>query len=412
VEKIFEKWDLNCVLIGEVTESDRLHFYMHGELAADVPADSLVLGGGAPVYEREFSEPKYLEKNKKFSQENISIPGNLEDVAHFLLKNPGIASKKWITAQYDSMVGTVNMTTNEPSDAAVINIKDTDKALVLTVDCNARYVYANPEIGAAIAVAEASRNVVCAGGEPLAITNCLNFGNPYNPEVYWQFVNAIKGMGTACKKFDTPVTGGNVSFYNQSSDEGPVFPTPTIGMLGLLKSKKYFMTLYFKEAGDLIYLIGTPQNDIACSEYLYSYHGVKNSPAPYFNLEEEYAVQQAVKKAIQARLIASAHDVSDGGLFVCLAEAGMHLELGFNISTDEEIRKDAFLFGEAQGRIVVTVKPGKEDAFIESILESEAEFVKLGEVTEREMIIDEESFGNIAEAKEIYSNAIGNLMQD
>lgn len=412
VEKIFEKWDLNCVLIGEVTETDHLHFYMHGELAADVPAESLVLGGGAPVYEREFSEPKYLAENEKFNPENISVPNNLKEVAYFLLKNSSIASKRWITTQYDSMVGTVNMITNEPSDAAVINIKDTDKALVLTVDCNARYVYSNPEIGAAIAVAEAARNVICAGGEPSAITNCLNFGNPYNPEVYWQFVNAIKGMGAACKKFDTPVTGGNVSFYNQSSDEGPVFPTPTIGMLGLLENKKYFMTLYFKEAGDLIYLIGTSKEDIACSEYLYSYHKAKNSPPPYFNLEEEYAVQQAVMKAIKGRLIASAHDVSDGGLFICLAEAGMQQELGFDISSDEDIRKDAFLFGEAQGRIVVTVRPGKEDAFIESMLQSEVEFVKLGEVTEGEMIVDGESFGTIAEAKDAYENSIGNMMAD
>jgi phosphoribosylformylglycinamidine synthase II len=412
VEKIFAKWDLNCVLIGEVTESDRLHFYMHGEIAADIPAESLVLGGGAPVYEREFSEPKYLEEIKKFKAENISVPKNLKEVAYFLLKNSSIASKRWITTQYDSMVGTVNMTTNEPSDAAVINIKDTEKALVLTVDCNSRYVYANPEVGAAIAVAEAARNVVCAGGEPSAITNCLNFGNPYNPEVYWQFVNVIKGMGAACRKFDTPVTGGNVSFYNQSSDEGPVFPTPTIGMLGLLKSKKHFMTLYFQEAGDLIYLVGTSQDDIACSEYLYSYHKVKNSPAPYFNLEEEYAVQQAVTELIQERLIVSAHDVSDGGLFICLAEAGMHRKLGFDISSDEDIRKDAFLFGEAQGRIVVTVKPEQEDAFIESMLESEAEFEKLGEVTEEELMVDGESFGTIAEAKDAYENAIGNIMAE
>ena len=412
VEKIFEKWDLNCVLIGEVTESDRLHFYMHGELVADVPAESLVLGGGAPVYEREFTEPKYLEKNKKFDQESIAIPANHKEVANFLLNNPTIASKRWITNQYDSMVGTVNMITNEPSDAAVINIKDTDKALVLTVDCNSRYVYADPQKGASIAVAEAARNVVCAGGEPYAITNCLNFGNPYNPEVFWQFVNSIKGMGEACRKFDTPVTGGNVSFYNQSSDEGPVFPTPTIGMLGLLKSKKHFMTLYFKEPGDLIYLVGTSQNDIASSEYLYSYHGVKNSPAPYFNLEEEYYVQKTVMKAIRAGLVVSAHDVSDGGLFICLAEAGMHLETGFDISSDEEIRKDAFLFGEGQGRIVVTVEPDKEDAFINSMLESEAEFSKLGEVTNGEMLVDGESFGPITEAKEKYLTAIEKLMQN
>jgi len=403
---------LNCVMIGKVTEGERLHFYMHGELAADVPAESLVLGGGAPIYEREYREPKYISENKKFRIEEISVPGNLKDVAFSLLKNPNIASKKWITTQYDSMVGTVNITTNEPSDAAVINIKDTDKALALTVDCNARYVHADPETGAAIAVAEAARNIVCSGGEPAAITNCLNFGNPYNPEVFWQFVNAIKGMGLACNKFNTPVTGGNVSFYNQSSDEGPVFPTPTIGMLGILRSKKDFMTMYFKSPGDKIYLIGESKIDIACSEYLYSYHKVKNSPPPYFNLDEEFSVQQTVLKLIRNRLIESAHDISEGGLFITLAESGMQKSFGFDISTDEEIRKDAFLFGEAQSRIVISVSAGKEDAFLKTMTESNVEFSNIGVVTSGEILIDNDSFGSITEAKHIYDNVIGNLMNE
>lgn len=415
VEHIFEKWDLNCVMIGEVTEGERLHFYMHGELAADVHADSLVLGGGAPVYEREFREPKYISENKKFRMEEIPVPENLKEVALSLLANPNIASKKWITTQYDSMVGTVNMTTNEPSDAAVINIKDSNKALAFTVDCNARYVFSNPETGAAIAVAEAARNIVCAGGEPAAITNCLNFGNPYNPEVFWQFVNVIKGMGTACRKFNTPVTGGNVSFYNQSVQNGievPVFPTPTIGMLGILRSKKDFMTLYFKKAGDIIYLLGESKDDIACSEYLYSFHGVKNSTAPAFDLDEEFSVQQSVLKLIREGLIESAHDVSDGGLFITLAEAGMHRSLGFDISSDESIRKDAFLFGESQSRIIVTVSPEKEDAFLSAFDDVNIEFSTLGEVTKSEILIDGESFGSIAEAKNIYENAIGVKMAE
>ncbi|HLG34482.1 MAG TPA: phosphoribosylformylglycinamidine synthase subunit PurL, partial [Bacteroidia bacterium] len=415
VEKVFEKWDLNCVLIGEVTEGERLHFYIHGERVADVPAESLVLGGGAPVYEREFREPKYITENSTFKKSAIPVPENLKEVALSLLANPNIASKKWITTQYDSMVGTVNMTTNEPSDAAVINIKDTDKALAFTVDCNARYVYSNPETGAAIAVAEAARNIICAGGEPVAITNCLNFGNPYNPEVFWQFVNAIKGMGDACRKFNTPVTGGNVSFYNQSVQnrvEVPVFPTPTIGMLGVLRSKKDFMTLYFKKVGDIIYLLGESKDDIACSEYLYSVHGVKNSPAPAFNLDEEVAVQQSVLKLIREGLIKSAHDVSDGGLFIALAEAGMHRALGFDISSDESIRKDAFLFGEAQSRVVVTVSPDKEDAFLSALDDANIEFSTLGEVATAEIRIDGESFGTIAEVKHIYENAIGVKMAE
>ncbi len=285
VEDIFDKWDLNCAIIGEVTEGDRLHFYMHGELVADVPAPYLVLGGGAPVYEREYKEPKYYKETKHFNIDSIPETQDLKAIAKHLAGHPNIASKRWIYEQYDSMVGTKNMSTNAPSDAAIVNIKGSKRALAMTTDCNSRYVYSDPEIGTEIAVAEAARNISCSGGKPLAITNCLNFGNPYNPEVFWQFVGAIKGMSNACKKFDTPVTGGNVSFYNQASIDGtvePVHPTPTIGMIGLLE-KEHQMTLDFKKKGDLIYLIGSSKNDINSSEYLYSYHNVKLSPPPQFN---------------------------------------------------------------------------------------------------------------------------------
>jgi phosphoribosylformylglycinamidine synthase len=222
-------------------------------------------------------------------------------------------------------------------------------------------------------------------------------------------------MGAACKKLNTPVTGGNVSFYNQSVQNGvevPVFPTPTIGMLGILKSKQNFMTLYFKNAGDIIYLLGESKDDIACSEYLYTVLAVKNSPAPAFNLEEEFSVQQTVLKLIRLGLVKSAHDVSDGGLFVALAEAGMHRQLGFDISTDENIRKDAFLFGEAQSRVVVTVAPDREDDFLTALDDANIEFTTLGEVSKNEMVIDGESFGKIAEAKRVFDNAIGNKMTE
>ena len=218
VEAVFEKWDLNCEIIGEVTDTKRIQYFMHGQLVADVPAHDLVLGGGAPVYEREYKEPAYFAASKMFNINTVPEPSNLKEVMMHLVNHPNIASKNWVYEQYDSMVGTLNMSTNKPSAAAVVNLKDSDRALALTVDCNSRYVNADPEVGCAIAVAEASRNIVCAGGVGLAITNCLNFGNPYNPEVYWQFVGAIKGMSKACKKFDTPVTGGNVSFYNQSTN--------------------------------------------------------------------------------------------------------------------------------------------------------------------------------------------------
>jgi phosphoribosylformylglycinamidine synthase II len=411
VEKVFEKWDLNCAVIGIVTDTKRLKYFMNGELVADVPAHDLVLGGGAPVYHREHKEPAYFKEAKKFTIDSVTEPADLKAIAKFLIAHPNIASKQWVYNQYDSMVGTVNMSTNAPSDAAIVNIKGTNKAIALKIDCNSRYVNADPEVGCAIAVSEAARNIVCSGGEPSAITNCLNFGNPYNPEVYWQFVGAIKGMGAACIKFETPVTGGNVSFYNQSSYEGPVFPTPTIGMLGVLKDKSNRMTLSFKNENDSIYLIGSSKNCIASSEYLYSYHKVKNSPAPTFDLNEEYEVQKAVKKAIKERIIQSAHDCADGGLFITLLESSMPNGLGFDISSDETVRKDAFLFGEAQSRVIVSVKKTDEDKFIDLMMATQAEFEYLGDVKGKEMIIDGESFGKVSEAKAIFDNALGELLK-
>ncbi len=411
VEAVFDKWDLNCAIIGEVTDTKRLHYYMNGELVADVPADDLVLGGGAPVYHREFKEPAYFAENKKFNIDDVKQESNLKKVMMHLVNHPNIASKRWVINQYDSMVGTINMSTNEPSDSAVVNIKGTDKAINLTVDCNARYVYADPEVGCAIAVAEAARNITCTGGEPVAITNCLNFGNPYNPEVYWQFVGAIKGMGAACTKFETPVTGGNVSFYNQSSDEGPVFPTPTIGMLGVMDSKEFRMTLNFKQAGHLIYLIGESKNDISSSEYLASYHGIKASPAPFFDLEKEYETHQVIKGLIRNKLIQSAHDVSDGGLFVTLMEAAMVKNLGFNIETEDTIRTDAFLFGEAQGRIVVSITPEQQEAFVEYMSLNNIDYSYLGDVTSSEILIDNESYGEVAEYKHRYEHSLEEIIE-
>lgn len=411
VEKIFQKWDLNCAMIGVVTDTKRIRFFVGDEVVADVPAHDLVLGGGAPVYHRDYKEPAYYKESKKFKIETVEEPKDLIAVSKFLISHPNIASKQWVYNQYDSMVGTANMSTNAPSDAAIVNIKGTNKAIALKVDCNARYVNADPEVGTAIAVSEAARNIVCSGGDPSAITNCLNFGNPYNPEVYWQFVGAIKGMGSACIKFETPVTGGNVSFYNQSSYEGPVFPTPTIGMLGVLKDKSTRMTLNFKNEGDSIYLIGYSKNCISSSEYLYSYHKIKNTPAPTFDLNEEFEVQKAVKTIIKERVIQSAHDCSDGGLFITLLESAMPNGLGFDISSDETIRKDAFLFGEAQSRVIVSVRKEDEDKFIDLMMDSRAEFEYLGDVKGKEMIIDDESFGTVAEAKVIFDSALGELLK-
>lgn len=410
VRKVFDKWDLNCEQIGLVTKGGRLKYYMYDELVADVPAETLVLGGGAPVYKREYKEPAYYAEAKKFKLEDVKEPANLHEVMEHLISHPNIASKRWVYNQYDSMVGTVNQSTNNPSDAAIVNIKGTKKALALTVDCNSRYVNADPEAGCAIAVSEAARNIVCSGGEPSAVTNCLNFGNPYNPEVYWQFVGSIKGMSAACTKFKTPVTGGNVSFYNQSSYEGPVFPTPTIGMLGILPDKATQTSLSFKNEGDCIYLIGESKNCIASSEYIYSWHKIKNTPAPHFNLDEEFNVQEAVKKLIKTGMLQSAHDCADGGLFVALMESSFQRELGFDIAMDKNIRKDAFLFGENQSRIIITVKKESEIKLVDELKQLHVKFSKLGFVKDKHVTIDGDNYGSVAEFKNLYDTSIEKIL--
>jgi phosphoribosylformylglycinamidine synthase len=308
------------------------------------------------------------------------------------------------------MVGTNNVSTNHPSDAGVALVKGTNKGIAMSVDCNSRYVHADPEKGTAIAVSEAARNIIVTGGRPSAITNCLNFGNPYHPESYWQFVGAIKGMSKACEKFSTPVTGGNVSFYNQSIVNGkevPVLPTPTIGMIGLMQDVRNIMSLDFKSNSDHIFLIGKLVEDIASSEYLVKYHKVQASPAPYFDLDEEFTLHECVSNVISKKLINAAHDCADGGLFVSLVEMAMSSNLGFEISTQKTIRKDAFLFGESQGRVVVTVKSEQLDSFKSEIELSGVPYASIGKVTKAaNIVIDNISFGSVDSLKEISENVI------
>lgn len=407
-KRIFDKWDLNCEQIGTVTDTKRLEFYQDGVLVADVPADDLVLGGGAPVYHREYKEPAYYQEFKKFKIDSVAdLPKEeLPKALNYMMNHPNIASKKWVAQQYDSSIGRANRNTNAPSDAAVVKVHGSQKSIVITVDCNSRYVNADPEEGTAMAVAEAARNIVCSGGLPVAITNCLNFGNPYVPEVYWQFVGAIKGMKKSCEAFETPVTGGNVSFYNQSSDEGPVFPTPTIGMLGILEDPANKMTLDFKKEGDAIYLVGESVNDIASSEYVYSYKGIKATPAPHFDLATELQLQKAISSLIEARLIESAHDVSDGGLLVTLAESSFPRGVGFNVNSDAAIRQDAFWFGEAQSRVIVSVDATKKAAF-ESALEAQGvKFSALGSVQGTDMVADGVKLSTVAAAYQSFDTAL------
>ena len=414
IKAIFDKWDLNCTHIGDVNDSGRLKFYSKGELVADVPAQDLVLGGGAPVYDREFERPTYLDQIEAFSIDDIEEPSDLMQVAFEMSDSPNLASKKWIYEQYDSMVRTNSMSTNDPSDAPLIRIKGSDKALAAVVDCNSRFVYADPYKGSMIAVSEAARNIVCSGGVPAAITNCLNFGNPYNKEVYWQFVNVIKGMGEACRKFDTPVTGGNVSFYNQTvlpDTNEPVYPTPSIGMVGVLESFEDQLTLNFKNEGDKIFLLGSPKNDIGQSEYVRHYHKNEMTNAPWFDLNYEYNLQQTIIELNAKKVLKSAHDVSEGGLFFCLLESCYKDGLGFRIDPDTNgIRRDAFLFGESQSRVVVTLKEGQEDDFLSVIRDKGMDFQELGVVTSGKISVFGKSFGEIDRWRKRYNETLSNYL--
>ena len=421
---IFDKWDLHAVQIGTVTDDGRVKVYWHGDLVADVPAEHLVLGGGAPVYVREARRPGYLDRVAAFDL--ASVPDIRPDEATTRVKQligaPNIASKRWIFEQYDTTVRTNTVVGPGPSDAAVVRIKGTRRGLAVKTDCNGRFVYLNPRRGGQIAVAEAARNVVCAGGEPLAITNCLNFGNPYKPEVYWVFKEALGGMGDACRALGTPVTGGNVSFYNENP-ESAVFPTPTIGMVGLVEDiDRDTTTVPFRAAGDSIYLLSPEswrhRNDIGGSEYLAWIHKRTDGDAPHLDLAEEKAVQHAMLGFIRAGLVQSAHDLSDGGLAICLAECVLHARhLGADITLDGEtgIRTDALLFGEAQSRIVLSARPEADAALARRANAAGVQLTRIGVVTHGPLRIvkDDVLLVDVSgpELHAIYENAIPNLMK-
>ena len=408
IEEILEKWDLTYNIIGEVTHTGNVEYWMNGEKKAEIPAESLALGGGAPVYHREWEEPAYYQKNLAFDIATIPQPKDLKVVGRFLATLPNIASKKWVYEQYDSMVGTINQSTNGASDAAVVKIRDTQRSLALTTDCNSRYVWADPEQGTAIAVSEAARNIVCSGGQPSAVTNCLNFGNPHDKGVYWQFKNAIMGMKAACEKFETPVTGGNVSFYNQDSKGNAVFPTPTIGMIGVIDEDAHITTLSFKEAGDVIMMLGESKSDLGSSQYLVKYHHVEYSPCPSFNLNAEAALQTNLLNLIRKGMVNSAHDCSEGGLFIALLESAMSADLGFSVhQANKTIREDAYWFGEAQSRVVISVSKDKVER-IKSLITVPYEIV--GEVTPSDITVNTSNWGTSQVWKASYDSALGEAL--
>jgi len=357
LDSVFEKWDLHSVIIGKVTDDGLLRIKNKDEVKAELPARMLVLGGDAPVYDREVKIPAYLEKTRELIADKLPLPKNYNNTLLKLLASPNIASKRSVFEQYDHMVQ-INTVIEPGSDSAVVRIKETDQAIAMTTDCNGRYCYLNPYEGAKAAVAEAARNIVCSGAKPLAITNCLNFGNPYKPEVYWTFTEVIRGMSDACTAFETPVTGGNVSLYNENP-KGAIFPTPTIGMIGLIDDYHDAIGSYFKDEDDLIVLLGEVGNEIGGSEYLKTNHNKIAGEPPLVELDKEKALHKTFLELAALKIIKSAHDCSDGGLAVAISECCFNREnpVGATINLDIEHRPDFELFGETHGRIICSIAP-------------------------------------------------------
>lgn len=411
VRAVFEKWDLHCEIIGEVINEDKLFINYKGKLEAELPPFELVLGGGSPVYSRDQKEPSYIKEKRKFDFSSLSEPNDIQENFLKVFSSPNIASKRWVYEQYDSMVRT-NTIVGPGCDSAVIYIKGTGKALAMKTDCNARYVYLNPKEGAKIAVAESARNIVCSGGIPLAITNCLNFGNPYKPEIYWQFAEAIAGMGEACRFFDTPVTGGNVSFYNESPDRA-VYPTPTIGMIGLVEDLSHITTSYFKNEGDLIYILGEDKEELGGSEYLKVIHKKVEGDSPKMDFSNEKKLQNTVLDLIKKKLINSAHDISEGGILCALAECCIinnEKTLGAEVNIPIKSRKDFSYFSETQSRIIVSISIGKKSEF-EKIVHSKNQSITLiGQVGGLDLIVNDDINVRIENLADLYFNTISRIM--
>jgi phosphoribosylformylglycinamidine synthase II len=426
-QEIFEKWDLNCVRIGEVTNDGKVTVYYRGKLEANVPAETLVLGGGAPVYERKSKEPGYFEELRAFDFSKLPEPEDYNKVLLKLLSSPNIANRKWVYEQYDTQVRT-NTLVLPGGDASVVRIKGTNKALAMKTDCNGRYVYLNPYRGAMIAVCESARNVACTGAEPLAITNCLNFGNPYKPEVFYQFREAVRGIGDACRILNTPVTGGNVSFYNESPDFA-VYPTPVIGMLGLIEDVSKVITSDFKEEGDVIGIIGTPLlpfreggmsfDAVGGSEYLKVIHKLVAGNAPEIDAEFEKKLLAATLQLIKEGLIKSAHDVSDGGIAVALSECCIMNEKkmvgcvnsDFRFQISDLTREDFILFGENQSRIVVSFDSDNSKRISEICGKHGVSFDEIGKIGGDRLIIGNNINLSVADAADAYYNSLAKIME-
>lgn len=404
---VCDKWDVPIAKIGEVTDTGILNFYRFGQQVGMLDAETLVLGGKAPVYVREAEEPAYLQETRNFDIASVQTEMTGQQVFEKLLGSPVIASKRWIFEQYDSQVRT--NTVSIKGDAAVLRIKEIPgKGIAVTTDCNSRYVYLNPYVGGLTAVAEAARNVVCTGAKPVAITNCLNFGNPYDPEVFYQFKEAVRGLGDMCRALDTPVTGGNVSFHNESRQRA-VNPTPTIGMLGIIDDLDKVMSANFKNEGDEIYLLGNTREELGGSEYLKLVTGLITGDAPQLNIDEEKALQDAVYALIQQGAINAAHDTSEGGIAIALAEMAIS-SAHYGCEVNLPGVSHGALFGESQSRVVVTASTETSGLLKETASQYGVNITRLGTVTSGRFAVNG-IVSDHASLRAIYENAIPQLMK-
>lgn len=414
LQAVFKKWGLPAVRIGHVTDDGFVTVKRNGSVIAQVPAYDLVLGGGAPVYVRERKRPAYLDEINKLDIDAIPQPEDCNDVLLKLLSSPSVSNKGWIYHQYDHMVRT-NTAIFPGSDGAVLRVRKTRKGLAFSTDCNGRYCYLNPKRGAMIAVSESARNVVASGARPVAITNCLNFGNPYKPEMYWCFYEAAMGMGEACRKFETPVTGGNVSFYNEDQIGGrAVYPTPTIGMMGILEDIEHRTTAHFKNKGDVIILIGQTRNELGGSEYIRVMHNLIKGDAPHIDLDYEKKNQDAVLNLIQGGLVKSCHDLAEGGLAVGLAECcimNRDNQIGCRIDISSDLRPDILLFAESQSRFIISIDPLNIAEIEQRFRDDGIDYLVVGRVQGDRLVINDMINIELSRLDDPYFTTISRIME-
>ena len=409
VQNIFKKWDLHAVVIGKVISENMLRVYSDGHLYAEIPPDSLVLGGKAPVYIRKQKKPAYIDELAAFNPLSLSEPDNYNDVLKRLITAPNIASKRWVDQQYETSVRT-SVGIGPGSDAAVIRVRKTTKGLAISTYCNGRWCYLNPRSGGMHAVCEAALNVACSGAMPVAITNCLNFGNPYDPEIYYGFAEAVAGMGEACRILDTPVTGGNVSFYNEDI-EYTVYPSPVIGMVGILDDVKKRLTSFFRNEGDIIALLGENRGELGGSEFVKIIHDKVAGEIPEINPHSVKDVVETLVEMANNELLSSAHDISDGGLAVALAECCFENEIGAEVTIDSALRGDALLFGESRPLVIISFPEQGQNRIIDMCKGKNVPVSVIGKTGGSDLKINDLIDCDISELKDIYESAIPSKME-